>query len=317
MYFQVSKTPSANLRPLQNFAEIFRQNISTGLLQCRLTNTRRLDFICHAGRIITGYEVVENVATRIEGNALAQLIQESGNLPSQGIDMATQSLRLYKAYVESCTRIETVQTTTESVNESIPQWQSLPHHSLFQLHWENADALVFLGGEDKFTRIAFLVGPGKSDADIYPALHTWPNPGCTLSRFEVNTGAAGWAEFTIQLSFQKLMTRLLARYKDLGGRSLLESLANEFNQHNHRLKWDINAYSNDVVDRELFATLHDTRQAYQSLLELVTRHMQAVIGPGLLSESIQYVASNSETFIQNAITQNNLLDQKFLATITG
>lgn len=317
MYFQASRSPSANTRPMQAFAEIFRQNLSTGLLQCRLTNNRRLDFICHAGRILTGYEVYEQQATRLQDAALAQTIQESGNLPTQAIDMAPQSLRLYKAYVEACTNDKVIQTTTETVNENILQWQGLPQATFFQIHWENADALVFLGGEDKFTRQALLIGPGKSDTDIYPAIYTWPIPNCTITLFKFTTSTPGWQEFMIQLAFHRLATRLMARYKDLGGRSLVENLSNEFNRQAQKEKWDINIYSSDLVDRQLFESTEESRKAYQVMLNLVTRHMQAVIGPNLLAEAISQILMNSEAFIRQAASENALLEETLLQSIPG
>ncbi len=311
MYFNTSRSVN-NTRPLQVFAEIFKQNLSTGLLQCRISNTRRTDFLFHFGRLINAYEVIAEKVTRYEGNDLESILNQSVNLQAQAVDLPAHGLRMYKALVEACTEPKTNPANTEEISEIISNWQQESTPTFAKIHWENGDAIIYTPGEKSFTRQSILISPGISDSDIFPAVLRWPVATCSITTYQINTDANGWIEFYLQMAFQKTVSKLIARYKDLSGRNLQESLALEFNNFTRQQKLDINIYNGEVTDKHVFANKEEASSAYRSLINLVIQHMKAVIGASLISGIVGQIFISSESFLRQYAKKYQLVETELI-----
>jgi len=315
MYFNASHFANSAGSSLGLLDIMNRQSLSTNLLQVYLAPDEHLDFLCCAGLTVNAFHIQSGKATRLASGQVESTLRENSQRKTQAIGLSPQGLRLYKAYLESCHTGETRRVPTESLKELMAEWQAAQQPTFTALQWADADALVYLSGKINATRQAFFVTQDKVETDIYPALHSWSAPECTLTLYQLDSKAPGWVELQLQLLFSRIITRLLARYRDLGGRNLVDIVSNEFNDTAMLQQASLSVLGGGVIDKQLFPDADSAAHVYRALMKTVTRHISAVIGAALLGATLKQVMESNEPYMLELAKSFMLLPENQFAAI--
>jgi len=317
MYFNESHFLSNAKVSLNMLASIYQQSMSAALLQAFIAPDEQVDFLFLAGKIVNAYHIRQGKATRLSQDETEQALRNESHSKTQVVPLPPHGLRLYKAYVESCTVIETRRESTENITDLIAEWQSASEPTFATFQWESADALVYLSGKASFTRQAIFVTPNSVESDLYPILNSWDQPAFSLSLLHCDNKTPAWIEMELQMAFIHFSAQLITRYRAIGGRNLVDILCKEFNDAAFSQRTDINAFGGTIIDKQLFADAATAARAYYTLLENILEHMETMMGSNLLMNTVKQILESSETYMRELSQNYKLLPDKYLAAASG
>lgn len=317
MYFNAARFLRFESMPLSIMANMYRQDLASGLIQVYASPTEQMDCLFFAGELFNVFVIHPEGSFRLPAIDMQSALQSRASCKAQAINLTPHGLRLYKAFVESCVVGNTFTEKTENITERLAEWQAATEPTFAAIHWPTADALVYLAGKTSFIRQAIFVTPETVESDLYPAVTTWDERECSITVFPCNPNTPAQTELYLQLTFNHLATHLMTRYREIGGRSLLETLSAEFNQRMQSTNLDINVYSGSIIDKQFFQNAETAASAYQNSLGLITRHLEAVIGPALLQKAITQGLDNTVGFMPTITHAWHLLPETYLASQAG
>ncbi len=317
MYFNEAHFLSSAPAPLNILANIAQQSLSGALLQTFIAPDEQVNFLFLAGKIVNAYHIRQGKATRLSQGETEQALRNEAHSKTQVVPLPPHGLRLYKAYVESCTVLETRRESTEKITDLIAEWQSASEPTFAIFQWESADALVYLSGKASFTRQAIFVTPESVESDLYPILNSWDQPTFSLSLLHSDNKTPAWIELELQMAFIHFSGQLMMRYRAIGGRNLVDILCKEFNDIAASQQTDINAFGGVIIDKQLFADAASAARVYAILLENILEHMETMMGSNLLMSTVKQILESSEVYMRELSQTYKLLPDKYFTAASG
>ncbi len=106
--------------------------------------------------------------------------------------------------------------------------------------------------------------------------------GLTATLFRGSVKNEAWQELYLNIIFEWMTDRVLERYGQLTGRVMIGAVTRDLLLHASRNNLNLSFENNRLTSNSLFASASDMAQSHTACMELITRHIEAVIGIGMM-----------------------------------
>ncbi len=265
---------------LLSLLESSRRELRTGVIQVSYPFNQLLIILLVQGEPINLYRSVENNLTKIQ---LEQIVPLMGTTQARACiqTLPLEGIRVSKMLIECPKSKGEFQLQTRDLNRRLDGWSASPETQAIRIQWPLAEAvLVFPGNNGPIQPILFLSESSiATEMDALAAIQNWNEPTCNISVFSGDNQAEAWIEYKLHLTFTNIVERLLTRYNELAGKSLVSVLNQEIDDETLRRGWRISCVGNGVLDHHVFPSPKEAAAAYRLLCKLILAHLQTVVGP--------------------------------------
>ncbi len=268
--------------------EASRRELRTGIIQVSYPLNQALIILLVQGEPINFYRSVENKLTKIQ---LEQIATFMGTTQARACiqTLPLEGIRISKMLIECPQTKGEFQLQTLDLNRRLDGWSASPETQVVRIEWPMAEAvLVFPGNNGPIQPIIFLSeAKSATEMDALAAIQKWEEPTCNISVFSGDDQADAWIEYKLHLTFTDIVERLLTRYNELAGKSLVSVLNQEIDDRTLRRGWRISCVGNGILDHHVFASPKEAAAAYRVLCKLILAHMKTVVGPKITRGIVQ------------------------------
>lgn len=265
---------------LQTLLQACQKDFQTGLVEfCGLAD-RHFALVFVRGQVINAYQR----EARIRQFPVTEWEKIIPGLPASfqvnSLSLTPQTIRMVKIYIEQLGQGGVREARTDDLESHMRELGSGYLPCLLHLRWPSAEALVILPGSGDPPRHLMFVAERQvlHSAGGMMALYGWKEASCKITCYRSDTKIPAWREYLLHYAFIWSITYILARFEELTGRLLLNSIVREMNFSAAAHGWSINLASNTITDQSVFSSPQEAAQVYQRMFAIVTRNVESVIG---------------------------------------
>lgn len=294
--------PGDQLGPLMS---LVAQQKLTALGQVAAGPQMDLLLVIKDGVVVHGYEGLGRACKRI-------LPYQVDTIPAQNVliyPLKTSILQFTKILVEQAGEYEASPFSVSQVADLLTQGKKADTATLFHLHWKTADGFILTaGGNIPYWQVAFISPQVALDGDdAFHEIKKWEQ-GCELTTYQGNLEQEAWLEMHLKAFFNWSINLVLERYGYLTGKLMVASVKREIATYAVRKGWDFSSTSQEMSDRTIFASAEQMTIAYRDAISQIIRHIQGVVGVGMMSIILQQISNNVNGTYQALIRQYRLME---------
>jgi hypothetical protein len=283
---------------------MFRQDLMTGFIDIKYPTENQLIFLFAEGKIATAYLLTASERKRLqplEWNAL--LTHISGTVRT--LQLPREGLRVSQILIESAAPVRAFTTQTFDLKKHAEEWAARPQQGPVQLRWPQAEAVMIFPGNGLPAQPILFINKERafSGADAFRNILNWYETQCEASVYSGENASEAFEEYLLQRTFTGTMQKVIRRYNELAGRSLVNVLGQEITAAAQGQGWRIQSFGGTVIDTEIFPTIQEQASAYRMLFGLCLARIEDVIGPKI-----------TNSIVRETLTQMELADRKTLQT---
>ncbi len=303
---------------LQFMLKLFQDDLKTVLLEISYSSDKILLFISK-GKIDCAYLANDDLVTRWPLANLPLLFDGRDQGMIRVCDLTPSSFGAIRTILEQTDISNTLSSSTSALPGLIEGWQTLPEPSLVHIRWPHAEGFAFIPGNNFSARqYAFVTEDSPRDSAAAVSMFSrWSESECVISQYSSNTEIEIWQENSLQLGFALLLENNLRRYDELAGHSLALKLQDSINRLSQAHAWNIKIANTSVDDVHVFDTRNDAALAYQTIFELASRQIGAVIGSRLFNNALETGVNSLGDQLRQAVEENVLAATLSASLIRG
>lgn len=165
--------------------------------------------------------------------------------------------------------------------------------SLVYLNWQRSSGLVLFPEKNSQPYSVFVSEETvRDEAGLSPVFYEAWGPQCIASAFSLDASVDIWKEYQLRRLFAEICNLMLARFRTLAGRALVESLVRVMTSFTSERDLDISISSHKILDCEVFLSSEVAAKYYRLFLAEMFEHCAVVVGPRLLAASLRENIAN-------------------------
>lgn len=131
----------------------------------------------------------------------------------------------------------------------------------------------------------------------------WHETQFDVSVYSGEQTSEAFQENLLVRTFTGVLQKVIRRYNELAGRSLVNALGQEITNAARGQGWHIQSAGETVMDSEIFSTIQDQASAYRMLAGLCMARIEDVLGPKI-----------TNTILRETLTQLDKTSLQILQT---
>jgi len=186
---------------------------------------------------------------------------------------------------------------------------------LIKLKWRNASGSVLFNGVSNLPHSLFFTDDLILDeAGIStPIFQRRNDPSCIVTVFSPDPSLDAWQELRLRQLFKSLCDHMLERFELLAGRAIVDTFAQVIVTFTVSHNLDISIIKRQLTNHEFFPTSQAAAQNYKLILNELTEHFYALVGPRLLTSNLRDITSSLSPENQRLLKTYAILpDEYFL-----
>jgi hypothetical protein len=299
---------SASAAQVQALIQMFRQDLMTGLIDINYLPDKQLIFLFTEGKIATTYLLTSLDWKRLqplEWNALVSNI--TGTVRT--LQLPREGLRVSKILIESDTPIRTFTTQTSDLKKHVEEWTAYPHNGPIHLRWSQAEAVMLFPGYNPAAQPALFVNNEQAicGTDAFRNILNWHETQCEASVYSGDQASEAFEEYLLQRTFTGTVQKVIRRYNELAGRSLVNALGQEITTAARGQGWHIQSSDGTVTDAEIFSSIQNQASAYRMIAGLCLSRIEDVMGSKITTSIVQETLSQMDPIDQSMMRTHPFL----------
>lgn len=278
---------------IQILINSYRERKRTGIIRLGYPSKKNLQLLFKRGELLNSYLGTPEIREPLQPDQWMGWVESAGDAYTKIIPLSSFGLFVAKLLIVSDGQKTDTFSHPNQLSEYIASLSKKTGLSLVQLNWDRAMGGILFSGLQTDPYSLFLSQETILDeAGINKAFSLWNEPRCTVTTISPDPSADVWQEFYLRQSFADICGRMLGRFEAMTGRALVDSLVRLVAVYASRNNLEINISARKLMDREVFPSPQDAAQSYRQLLKEMFSHFSAVIGPRLLSITIQEIVAS-------------------------
>jgi hypothetical protein len=277
---------------IQILINSYRERKRTGIIRLGYPSKKYLQLLFKRGELLNSYFTSAEVRESLAPGQWTQYVESAGDAYTKIIPLSPFGLFVAKLLITSDGIATNDFSQSNQLSEYIASLGKSPDVSVVQLNWDRAMGGILFSGLQNDPHALFLSQVTILDETGTNKISSLLNePRCTVTTIVPDLSIGAWQEFYLRQSFADICGRMLGRFEAMTGRALVDSLVRLIAVSASRNDLEINISSRKLVDNEIFSSPQDAAQSYRQLLKEMFSHFSAVIGPRLLSFTIQEIVA--------------------------
>jgi len=299
-----TETNAIQAGKLPAFIDLYRNDFQTGVVEVDFHNHSGYHLLFARGELVNVYRQTAETERLAPAAWLQNLDTSKGKAHLRSLALTPQAVRLVKILLEQLNTPPEQLAENTSLETQFETWMKHPVPALVHIRWSNAEALALLPGENKPPYNTLFVSSDQilHSAGGMMALYGWKEPCISSHLLSSAVPTPAWEEYLLHYSFTWMVGYLVERLIDLTSPVLVSTIIREFNYVASAHGWNINITGTNVTDQAIFPTPTEAADIYSRLLEIIFRHMDAMVGPDLLAilmrESAVRLSSRCRALLQ-------------------
>lgn len=274
---------------VQSQIQIHQKDLFTGMFHLSYEKTEHVLFFLQ-GKLVSIYQLGEGFWEALSHKDWNDIISAArGDL--RVLPLLVDGLRLYRLLLESDFS-ETFASNELPANELAKYFSILPRDgrdTLAIIRQGESIAVLLLASENAsitegvmLSALGAQIGPG-----VLNQVSAWGNRICQLYLCRYNPWSEAWREFALRNAYSTFVKKILTRYEELAGRFLVSDIDELVNEECSTHMWAISLHGHTLSNRHFFDTTQIAARAYSTLLEIMERQMEMVIGSKMAGQVLQ------------------------------
>lgn len=261
------------------------KDLFTGILYIR--GTAQLVFLFAQGKLISIYRLSENHWLDLPKMEWDETIAaSSGEL--RITPLSVENVRVIRLFLESdFSAAKTIPSVPAGeLTFHANQWRGGHRAAIVTVRREDAGALLlFPEAESTFTEavlvsdVQTLTGPAVANQ-----IKSWGDQPCQVTTCVADDRSEAWKEYFLRVSSGKFVQNVLQRYGELAGQFLITDLNELVNDEAKSWGLALSLYGINLSNRQFFETLDRAGRAYVTIFNIISGHMQKVIGEKVVTD---------------------------------
>ena len=306
--FPESRQASAG--QIQAELNLFRQDLSSGVFEIVYAGGEKYYLFFSEGQLIDCYKRDPGEIARMEYLNPGTFFAGKGDAHLRICNMSPRFFRHLKTLIHHFASGEEQNLQTDQVMAVIDKMKVEPSPLLIHVQWSTAEGFTFIPGKGLPAREFLFLNQSQSHGNNpgMTVLSRWPEPECLLTVYKSDDALGIWKENFLFLGFSIIFEKLILRYDELVGKTLVTRLENNLNASARGQSVGIFFADKSVDDAHSFISLSDASAAYRSLFKLASQQMSAVVGPRLISQAVTDILDDINPALAKLITEKRIFE---------
>lgn len=278
---------------IQALIDSYCERKRTGIIRLGYPSRKYLQLLFKRGELLNTYLVSQEAPESLRPGQWMKWVEAAGDAYTKILQLSTFGLFVSKLLIVS------VEAKTEDfsqpvqLSEYIASLGKQAEPSLIQVNWDHAMGGILFPGLQNDAHSIFISQEAVVDeAGVHKNFSLWNEPHYVIETIVPNPSVDAWQEYYLRRSFSEICDLMLGRFEVMTGRALVDSLVRLVSICAARNKLDIMISARKVVDHEVFSSPQNAAQNYRQILKEMFAHFSAVVGPRLLSSTMQEIVAH-------------------------
>ncbi len=253
----------------------------TGLAAANPSSKEQVIWLLMGGEVIHGYQSNGIGAERISSEQLT--LAPAWNISVY--PLPGRVVQFSKVLIEHKSAVRTINSNSAELLTLAKSFSKDENPTLMQIQWRDAEGLILVSGCNLgHQQAAFMSPQGNSeDAEALTRMSEWPTKECRVNVYSGNMESTAWVEAQLCLLFEWSASLLLDRYGYLTGKTMVGSVTRDLVSQALRFGRDFSTTGPNLTEKTIFPSPAEMFTAYQNSFRLEMRHIQSVIGVGMMT----------------------------------
>lgn len=282
----------------------------TGLAVANPSTKEQIIWLFIRGEIIHGYR--ENADQLVRASDVDMNMVPAWNIAIY--PLPARAIQFCKILIEHKTPPRALNTTSAELSTLIKSFNKEETATLLHIHWKDAEGFVLAsGGGINYQQAVFLSPEGHFEGEEALAKISdwqigWPAADCRASIYRGSIENEAWIEAHLCLLFEWWCSSLLERYGYLTGKMMVGSVTRDLTVQAGRENRDFTTKGANISDRTIFTSPQKMAHAYRTSLQLATRHVQTVVGVGMITIIVRQYTNYLNNLYRTLAQQYNFFE---------
>jgi hypothetical protein len=254
--------------------------------------------LCQDGKIFTGYIDQAKGVEMVQADRAEQWPARE----ALAVALPATALPFARIMIEQPGQMTTLEINGRDLAAYLDTRKQSPLAVLIHCQWPDAEAFALVAGSAIPYRRYIFLAPRQvlEGQQAFDAILARP-----IGRAIVHEGtldSEAWLQVHLRILFEWLVSFLMERYGYMTGKMMIASVKRDLSIHASRAGLDFDLSAAELVDRTLFLSPDEMAAKYRDAVKQAVRHIQAVIGTGMMTILLQqvhaFVNSNYRALIQ-------------------
>ncbi len=295
---------------IQTELNMFRQDLLGGLCQVSYPSGETYYLFYIEGQLIDFYHDDLQQVVRLENVNPAPFFAGKGDAQLRVCTLSPRLFRHLKTLIYHPREINHLSVQTNRLMAVLDNYRKNEQPAFVHVIWPSAEGFTFLPGKGLPAREFLFLSDSQSQGSSLGVtiLSRWPEAECELFYYSCDLTQEVWKENFISLGFTIVFEKLLNRYDDLVGKTLVLRLENNLSSAARSQALNIAFADKSIDDTHTFFTLSDAAAAYRSLFKLASHQMGAVVGPRLVAQALSDALNEISPTIFDFLSEKRIFE---------
>lgn len=194
-----------------------------------------------------------------------------------------RALMLKKVVIEEITQPPSQPSGTAQLQSMFSLADYNPTPTLFQIHWESAEALVLVAGGHIPVRYAVLKTLSEVEEGRLALDHilTWEEAGCNVMIHRSDIKSQAWMEIHLNILLEWYCQKLLSQYQQLTGTVMVKSILQSLSVLAENKGWNLSTQNQRISESSIFPNAAEAGKTYVEILSAIRLRIEPIIGNSL------------------------------------
>jgi hypothetical protein len=297
---------------IQTLVDSYCERKRTGIIRLGYPSKKYLQLFFKRGELLNTYLVSPETTEPLLPSQWLKWAESAGEAYTKIVPLSTFGLFVSKLLITSVGGEMNNFSQPAKLSECIVSLGKKAETSLVQVNWDRAMGGIFFPGQNDAHSIFISQDTIVDEAGVHKNFFLWNESHCTVATFNPDSSVDAWQEYYLRRSFSEICNLMLSRFEVMTGRALVDSLVRLVSICAARNNLDILISSRKVIDHEVFSSPQDAAQNYRQILKEMFSHFSAVVGPRLLSSTMQEIVTRIPEQERIAMRTFELFPQGYL-----
>ena len=278
---------------IQALVNSYCERKRTGIIRLGYPSKKYLQLLFKRGELLNTYVVSQEAHEPLRAGQWVKWTESAGDAYTKVVPLSTFGLFVSKLLIVSAGEKTEDISQSAQLPEYIASLGKKAEPSLIQVNWDHAmGGILFPGSQGDAYSIFLSQETAVDEAGVHKNFSVWNESHCTVATIAPDPSIDAWKEYYLRSSFSEICRLMLNRFEIMTGRALVDSLVRLVSVCAARNKLDIMISGRKVIDQEVFSSPQDAAQNYRQILKEMFSHFSAVVGPRLLSSTMQEIVTH-------------------------
>jgi hypothetical protein len=194
-----------------------------------------------------------------------------------------RALMLKKVVIEEITQPPSLPSGRDQLQSMFSLADYNPTPTLFQIHWESAEAFVLVaGGHIPLRHTVLITSSDVEEGNVaFDHILDGEETGCNVTIHRGDIKNQAWMEIHLNILFEWYCQKILSQYQQLTGIVMVKSILQSLSVLAENKGWNLSTQNHKISVSSIFPNAAEAGKTYEEILSAIRSRIEPIIGNSL------------------------------------